>query len=116
MILALSDEWRQVFQNIIGIDNIRVLNNGIDTETFEEAITEPQQFKNSFLFLGRIGQRKGAYDLLDAIYELKNEGKVIKCYMAGDGEVDKLRKIVKDKQLEDYIDVVGWLTLIRRLI
>ena len=47
------------------------------------------------LFLGRLGKRKGVYDLLDAIKLIdKNIPEEIKFYLCGDGEVEEVRERV----------------------
>ena len=61
------------------------------------------------LFLGRIGERKGAYDLIEAVKNIKNEGIKIKILMAGDGEIQKAKDIIKKENIEDSIEILGWI-------
>ncbi|MDU6983194.1 MAG: glycosyltransferase [Terrisporobacter othiniensis] len=109
MIIALSEKWKYEFETQLNMKNVYVLNNGIDTEDFQNAISNCIENKNKFLFLGRLGIRKGAYDLLKAIEELKQEGITVKCYMAGDGEIGKFREIIYKKNLQECIEVIGWI-------
>ena len=108
MVIALSDKWKVEFEKIFNIRNIKVLNNGIDVHSFKNSICDIDANKNNFIFMGRIGERKGVYDLVKAIENLKCKYKDIKCYVAGDGEVEKLKRIVSMKSLEDNIEIVGW--------
>lgn len=39
----------------------------------------------------------------------------IKCYLAGDGDVEKVKELVKEKHLENNIDVVGWANFDKKL-
>ncbi len=64
----------------------------------------------SVLFLGRLGQRKGAYDLLHALERLPAPVRSrLHVILAGDGEVDKVRALVAAQGLGDTVDVVGWI-------
>ena len=60
--------------------------------------------------LGRLGKRKGSYDLVSAISGLSSEvlGH-LRVTLAGDGEVDKVRAAVGAMGLEDIITVIGWI-------
>ena len=66
---------------------------------------------NIILFLGRLGQRKGTYDVLDVLKEIKNElaEKQIKVYLCGDGDVDIVKEKVKEYNLQEIIGHVGWI-------
>jgi glycosyltransferase involved in cell wall biosynthesis len=108
LVIALSNEWKERFEKNLGLENCVSLPNGIDTNEFERAIIEDGAFINSFLLLGRLGKRKGAYDLVDAVDLLVKDFPSIKLYMAGDGEIDQVKEIVKKKKLEKNIEIVGW--------
>ncbi|WP_102145651.1 glycosyltransferase family 4 protein [Mycobacterium hubeiense] len=61
------------------------------------------------LSLGRLGQRKGTYDLVQAIELLPPDIRTqLAVVLAGDGEVDKVRQVITARGLDDVIDVVGW--------
>ena len=66
---------------------------------------------NIILFLGRLGTRKGIYDLLNVIYDIKGQlkKKNIEVYMCGNGEIDKVKKIVKEYDLETIVQHIGWI-------
>lgn len=64
----------------------------------------------SVLALGRLGHRKGTYDLLDAVESLPADVRArIRVRLAGDGEVAQVRAQVADRGLGDTVDIVGWL-------
>lgn len=108
-VVALSDIWKRMLEETIHIDNCITINNGIDTDKLVEAKSEPTQYQNSFLFLGRLGKRKGAYDLVDAVEIVAKKRKDILLYMAGDGEIEEIKKLVLQKHLEDNVKVIGWI-------
>lgn len=66
---------------------------------------------NIILFLGRLGERKGVYDLIDVLKDIKSqlEEKNIKIYLCGDGEVDKVKKLVEELGLSKIVEHVGWI-------
>lgn len=58
---------------------------------------------------GRLGKRKGTYDLLKALHELDPVlPPCIKAALCGDGEVDEVRALIKEYHLEERIVHVGW--------
>lgn len=62
------------------------------------------------LFLGRLGQRKGAYDLLECIKQI--DGRIpseVKFYLCGDGEIDEVNKRVESMGIGHRIAHVGWI-------
>jgi glycosyltransferase involved in cell wall biosynthesis len=115
LVLALSEEWKKKFEETLRINNCKVLNNGIDTNKYKSAISDMSQNKNSFLLLGRLGKRKGAFDLVKAVEIAVNKNPAIKVYMAGDGEVDKVKAMVEEKRLENNIEVVGWVDFSKKV-
>lgn len=65
--------------------------------------------------IGRLGQRKGTYDLIDAIDIARKSVPNIKCYLAGDGDIEKVKDLVKTRKLEKNIEVVGWADFDKKL-
>ena len=114
-VIALSNEWKRRFDETFGLTNCVVLENGINMERLRPAITNYQEHPYTFVSLGRLGERKGTYDLISAIEQVKIEIPDIKCYLAGDGEIEKCREIVRTKGLENNIIVVGWADFDKKL-
>lgn len=108
MVITLSDDWKEKFEETFRLDNCCSLNNGIDTELFKNAYCNVDDSRNSFVVLSRYGENKGTYDLIDAVEKIRNDYPDIKLYMAGDGEVEKAKSLVKDKKLEKNIIINGW--------
>lgn len=109
MVIALSSEWKKKFDSTFGLTNCVILENGINTDSFKEAITPVEQNRNTFLMLGRQGKRKGSYDLIEAVEMAVHINPNILVYLAGDGDVEIIKSIVKEKKLENNIKVVGWI-------
>lgn len=115
MVIALSNEWKNKFDNKFGLTNCYVLENGINTEKLASAIVDTKKNQTSFVTLGRLGKRKGTYDLVDAIEIARKKVPNIRCYLAGDGEIDKFCNIIVERGLQNNIEVVGWADFTKKL-
>lgn len=112
-VFVLSEYWANYVGGISNNDDIRVINN-FPSPVFE-ALYEQRSFERgdtvNFLFLGYIGQRKGIYDLVDAVEALKRKGITgFTIKVGGNGEIDKLTDLIQQKSLSEYFDVIGWVT------
>ena len=114
-IIALSSEWKRKFEETFGVQNCIVLENGIDMNKLMPAVSDNCGHPHSFVMLGRLGKRKGTYDLIKALEKVKKEIADITCYLAGDGEIDKCTQLVKEKGLENNIIIVGWIDFEKKL-
>lgn len=64
----------------------------------------------NILFLGRLGERKGVYDLLSAIKKMDADiDQDIMFYLCGDGEIDKVKERITELEIEHRIAHVGWI-------
>lgn len=109
-VLVLSGFWKTFFDQYIYAGNTEILNNGVYTDVFRACYTAPANISR-FLFLGRLGQRKGVYDLLEAIDILVNQQaqKDILFYLAGDGDIDQVKEIIAKKRLDHQVQILGWI-------
>ena len=114
-VIALSADWKKKFDETFGLKNCVVLENGIDTERLEPAITNVKDHPHTIVSLGRLGERKGTYDLIKAIERIEVQIPDIKCYLAGDGDIDRCKQIVEGKKLENNIIIVGWADFDKKL-
>ncbi|MBY6037099.1 glycosyltransferase family 4 protein [Fictibacillus nanhaiensis] len=106
-LIVLSEEWKKYFANIVDSERILVLYNGV--HTVQHLTDDRNNDPFIVLFLGRLGKRKGTYDLLDAIKILKEKEVPFKFWLAGDGEIDEIKDIVKKEKLEGYVEILGWI-------
>ncbi|OBB22192.1 glycosyl transferase [Mycolicibacterium peregrinum] len=59
--------------------------------------------------LGRLGRRKGTYDLVRAVELLPAETRAqLRIVLAGDGDVEQVRALVSAQHLAEVIEVAGW--------
>jgi glycosyltransferase involved in cell wall biosynthesis len=61
------------------------------------------------LFLGRLGQRKGIYDLLGAVSALRASIPGIRLVCAGDGDLESALQYAKRLGIADAVSMPGWL-------
>jgi len=110
LILVLSDYWKNFFSKNFTALPLEILKNGIDVKSYQPYIRKPIEIKK-YLFMGRLGERKGTYDLLKAIDIIVNTHgrKDLIFYLAGDGEIAEVERIINDKKLADNVKLLGWL-------
>ena len=59
--------------------------------------------------MGRLGERKGTYDILEALRDLNSElPDSVRVALCGDGETEKVRAVVKQYGLQNRVVHVGW--------
>lgn len=109
-LIVLSESWRSFYIENLGLkpEQVVVFYNPVKIPA--EVPHRSESKKVNLLFLGRIGQRKGAFDLIEAFSLLPTEHKNISSLiMAGDGEIEQARNLVTTFNLEDYIKLPGWI-------
>ena len=106
-LIVLSKEWQSFFDKNFDQPNIFILNNIVEENEYH-----PKKINHTIkmLFLGRIGERKGTFDLLNAIKKNKSEFKgKVHFYIGGDGETARLNTEIQEYQLEELVEFLGWI-------
>lgn len=108
-VICLSQVWEDFYTSNFNVKKIQIVPNIIDYPKQNENIKDNKSI--TFLFLGLVGYRKGVFDLIKIISENKSRyiGE-IKLIIGGNGEVEKLKKIIKDDNLEEIVEFVGWIS------
>lgn len=109
VVIVLSDKWKEIFEPIFKEANIEVVRNGIEINKFNVAVNDISKYKMNFLFLAKICKGKGVYDLIESIQEVCLKFPQIKLFIAGNGEVDEVKKLIEDLNLDNNIEVLGWI-------
>ncbi len=112
-VFVLSGSWKTYVETISVNTEIHVINN-FPSPVFE-TIYNTREYTNKptteLLFMGFIGQRKGIYDLVEAVALLKARGvDGFHISIGGNGEIDKLKALISERGLSQYINVIGWVT------
>jgi len=108
--VCLSTYWQNYLITQFNIKNIVILNNPVAVpEKLAWNRFERNEKILNILFLGRVGDRKGVFDLIEVINRHKElwEGK-IKLKIGGDGDVDRLLKFIETENLSNIIEYTGW--------
>ncbi|MCM0647415.1 glycosyltransferase family 4 protein [Clostridium swellfunianum] len=104
-IIALSEEWKEKI-SIYCNSKVEVVYNSVD-------IPKANFYKNgsrNLLFLGRIGKRKGVFDIIRALSEVKKLGYNFKLLVCGDGEVEQLKNLTKEYNMQQDVIIHGWIS------
>ena len=107
-VLVLAKSWQSFCEQFCNKGNIRIIYNGASVDKFNSKINHRVNLNISFM--GRLGQRKGIYDLLEAFEKLSSDIPNAKLVLGGDGDIDLVKKIIKEKNIENRIDILGWVT------
>jgi glycosyltransferase involved in cell wall biosynthesis len=105
--ITLSSQWRDFYVEECEISpaQIVVLPNPVSVPA--HAPDRGSHTTVQFLHLGRLGERKGGYDLVDAFAGLpeglRNRARLV---LAGDGDVDGVRK--RAEPLGSAVEVLSW--------
>ena len=108
-VIVLSDVWNDFFQKNFRIKKLFVLKNPVEHRppVTVKAINNPGI--TTLLFLGRIADHKGIFDLINLLVEDQKEfrGKV-KLLIGGNHEVERLQNAIKDGGIKDIAEYIGW--------
>ncbi|OYD98665.1 hypothetical protein CDG77_05115 [Nostoc sp. 'Peltigera membranacea cyanobiont' 213] len=112
-LIVLSENWKAFYIENLGLkpDRVVVFYNPVKVhdEVPQRSLFELSE-KINLLFLGRIRQWKGAFDLSKAFSLLPIEYKTrSSLIMAGDGEIEQAGNLLKTLNLENYIKLPGWI-------
>lgn len=64
--------------------------------------------QGTVLFLGRLGKRKGVYDLLDAAAQVVPKHPHLRLWLGGDGELEQVKARAKELGISDHVELLGW--------
>ncbi len=109
--IVLSNSWKDFYVPNLGLEaeKVFVLPNPV---AVPDKIPERlDTSKVKLVFSGRVGQRKGAFDLIKAFADLPAEQKDrAELIFAGDGDIEQGLDLVKKLNLGGHIAFLGWLT------
>ena len=110
-LIVLSESWKKWFIEIgVCEANIEVLNNITDYPSINKNINLKGQ-RIHFLFLGELGDRKGVFDILRGLTKYKEDLRdKIEFRIGGNTNEDKLLKIIREGDLQDFVKFEGWVT------
>jgi len=105
-VVVLSSQWKRNIKSIADKANITIIFNPVIVHNNRVDFTD----KNILLFLGKIGEGKGFWDILNALSLIKETHRNFILKYAGDGEVEKAKLLINDLGLESYTEYIGWIS------
>ena len=104
--IVLSQRLVQMIKGKSPKAKVEVLYNAVNVPQ-----TNPYDLQShNVLFLGRLGHRKGTYDLLEVIRKIDKElPSNVRFYLCGDGEVEEVKKKVEALGICHRIAHIGWI-------
>jgi len=87
---------------------VEILYNPVELGVFDPPVPRKPGQAPTVLMMGEIGERKGAFDLVQAIPKILSSVPEARFRFAGNGETEKLQQMVDDLGISDHVDVMGW--------
>lgn len=109
-VIALSKTWKEQLQEISPRAQIEIVYNPVNIYLFDYSNNRKQEKFVNILFMGRLGKRKGVYDLIEIIPDIVKRYENVRFLICGDGEVEKVRSIIRKNGLEKFVEVPGWVS------
>jgi glycosyltransferase involved in cell wall biosynthesis len=106
-VLALSGQWQDRLKRIAPRAAVQTLPNAVALR--DVRARAPDDAPVRIVFAGRIGARKGAFELLRAFARLAPKFPRATLICAGDGEGDKLAALAAELGMSDRFECPGWL-------
>lgn len=107
-VVVLSESWRQF---VSGLTSTRVVVIGnFVLDHYDPARAAAERDPRAILFMGQFGARKGIYDLIRAFPGVLAAVPGARLYCGGNGEVDQVRAVVRELDLDAAVQVPGWVS------
>ncbi|MEH2162101.1 MAG: glycosyltransferase family 4 protein [Nostoc sp.] len=113
--IVLSKTWHDYYVLNLGLNPKQVI---ILPNPCELPIQVPDRQNRTqiiLVFCGRVGQRKGAFDLIQAFANLPDsQKKSAQLILAGDGEIEKAQQLAVSLNLINNVTFLGWINSQKR--
>lgn len=103
--ITVSKRTKLILETL-GAKNITIIPNGIDYKLIQN-IPPSKEHQSDIIYAGRLTYEKKVETLIQAVYQLKQENKDIKCIIIGHGpKKPLLRKLIQQLHLQDNIKLL----------
>lgn len=102
-VIALSKSMENIIYEMAPQANVRII--------FNPVMCFDNKYKKrtmQIVFLGRLRESKGLFELIDACSNIIREYPDLKLVLAGDGDLDEIEGICKNKLLSNNVVLPGW--------
>lgn len=106
-VIVLTYSWKEWYINTIEKEPPLVVYNGV--EDFMTSKDQLSKRKNDILFLGRLGERKGTYDLLKAFAQVFDKHSDATLILAGDGDIEECKVLADSLGICASVKFLGWI-------
>lgn len=106
-VIVLSTQWRELVGSIAPRARVVKIFNPIAAHESGGAIARRA---NVLLFLGRFGQRKGIFDLLEALAVVRARIPSVRLRCGGDGDLAGVTRRAQELGVGDCVEVLGWVS------
>lgn len=104
-VIVLSEEWAKFYaDHICDVNKIIIIHNGVIMPIYKKT----DYTDHNVLFLGRLGERKGSYDLINAIPNVLKRVPDAQFFLGGDGEIEETQRIINNNGLSEHVKILGW--------
>lgn len=107
-IVALSAHWQTYYRGLTQTPVISVPN-FVDSPQAGRDRRPSAAGVLKVLYLGRFGERKGIYDLINALEPLYERYPGLSVLCRGDGDIAAVRKCVADRGMAERFHILGWI-------
>ena len=108
LLLALSGQWQDTLKRIAPRATVQTLPNAVALRDVPSPAADGAPIR--ILFAGRIGDRKGTFELLRAFARLASTFPAATLVCAGDGEGERLKQLAAELGVADRLECPGWLS------
>ena len=106
--MVLSRQWEEWVGSICRrTPQVEVV---LNTAPQREPVNRQGRELCTITLMGRLGQRKGTWDLLQSFALLVPQFPALRLCLPGDGELDRARDMVSQLGLEDRVEIPGWVS------
>lgn len=109
-VIALSESWKKFYIKNCHLDPDRVILMYNPVMLPSTIPNRSSSYPLKFLFLGKINQRKGINDLLNAFASLPiDHQKKVQIILAGTGEEEAAKQLTQKLGIENNVEFPGWI-------
>lgn len=108
-LVVLSGRWNAFFEEHFKVRKLVVVKNPVEHKPVAPASPASANGPVTFLFLGRIADHKGIFDLVRLIAEEQDQLRG-RCHflVGGNHEVERLQKTIAEAGIGDMVEYIGW--------
>lgn len=103
-VIVLSPQWAEWLRQICPMANVAVVPNPVRVGQVDDSRREP----GTVLFLGRLEQNKGIYELLDALAIVARQFPDVLLLVGGDGETRQVQEKAGKLGISANVELLGW--------